>query len=269
MGQLSYQDYESQKQQANNQGPRIGYFALKNDKDEAVVRFMHQSPADFDINLVHGMSIDGKFKKVNCIRELNQPTDACPLCAAGVQLQKRIYIHLVEYVKQEDGTFKGIPKFWERSSAYITTMANLCTEYGDLSECLFKVKRNGESGSVDTTYDIMFASPAIYRNDIYTKDPEAFKDVKALGKAIINKSYDQLKTMISGEVNQSASVSANTTPVEPAHTPTYVQPEQPQPMRTYTPNIDPVQAPRTYTPTEVFGGDDEPFGKPRRIYEDQ
>lgn len=263
MGQLSYEDYESQKQQANNQGPRIGYFALKNDKDEAIVRFMHKSPADFDINLVHGMHIDGKFRKVNCIRELNESSDACPLCAANILLQKRIYIHLLEYVKQEDGTFKAIPKFWERSSAYITTMANLCSEYGDLSECLFKVKRNGVQGSVDTTYDIMFASPAIYRNDIYVKDNEAFAGVTALGKAIVNKSFDDLQKLVNNNANSAPAASV---PVQ--HSSVNYEPVEPQPTRTYTP-VTPVEtptAPRTYTPNEVFGSD-EPFGKPRRIYD--
>lgn len=251
MGKLSYSDYENQRQQSTNQGPRIGYFALKNDREEAVVRIMHSSPADFDINLVHPVSIDGKFKKVNCIRELHDPASACPLCEAGVSLQKRIYIHLVEYVKQEDGSFKGVPKFWERSSSYITTLANLCNEYGDLSECLFKIKRNGEPGSVDTTYDIMFASPAIYRNDIYVKDPDAFKDISALGKAILNKSFDELLKLASPKTSVEPAVS-NTVHEAATYTAASTY-DQPQPTR-------------TYTPSEAFGAD-EPFGKPRRLYD--
>lgn len=253
MGQLSYEQYENQKQQNTTSGPRIGYFSLKNNKDEAVVRFMHSSPADFDINLVHRMNVDGRTRNVNCIRELNQSAEACPACAAGIPLKKTIYIHLLEYVKQEDGSFKAVPKFWERSSAYITTMANLCNEYGDLSEYLFKIKRNGEAGSVDTTYDIMFASPAIYRNDIYTKDPEAFKDITALGKAIVNKSFNELDRLVnpataSAEPERVEQASQNT--YTPASTASY---DQPQPAR-------------TYTPTEVFG-DEEPFARPRRLYD--
>lgn len=196
MAQVSYEAYENAKtNQASNQ-PRVRFFGLKNDKDEAIVRIMHDSPADFDIVYVHPVQINGKFRKVNCIRNPYEPIENCPFCEAQKPLNKRIYIHLIEYTKNEDGTITATPKIWERSSSYVTTLKNLCDEYAPLSNNLFKIKRNGVAGSMDTTYDILYAPPTIYNPDIYTKDESLVADLKAIGTAVIDNDYNQLKNLL-------------------------------------------------------------------------
>ena len=214
MPQVSYNDFQTQENQRQEQSqrPRISYFALKNDGDEAIVRFMHDSVDDFDIMYVHTVNIGGKFRKVNCIRNPYDSIDACPFCAQSRPLNKRIYIHLIEYIRQDDGKIVGIPKIWERSSDYVTKLKNLCTEYAPLSDSIFKIKRNGVAGSMDTTYDIMFANPNIYRSDIYVKNANAFDNITALGTAVLDKNYQELSELISGEntKNNNTSVTTNT-----------------------------------------------------------
>lgn len=254
MSQINYEAFQSQKSRSENQqnGPYVGYFSLKNDKDEAVVRFMHESPMDFDIVTVHPVTINNKYKKVNCIRDPKDPIENCPFCAAEKQIQQRFYIHLIEYVKQEDGSIKPEAKLWDRPVSYITTLKNLCDEYGVLSENVFKIKRNGVAGSFDTTYDIMYANPNIYKADIYQKKDELFENVKAVGTAVLDKSFEELVALLGSNDGQPGQPSSPVAPVAP-------QPAvQPQPM----PNNQPQYAQvAQQAPTQDAG-----FGRPRRFF---
>lgn len=206
MGQINYEKFQAgvKEREDRQQGKRVGYFSLKNDKDEAIVRFMHNSPADFDIMYVHPMQINGKFRNVNCIRDPEvDPIDHCPFCAAKKKIQTKIFIHLIEYTKDENGNIVGQPKIWERTAGYISTLKNLCDEYAPLSDNLFKIKRNGAAGSMETTYNIMYAPPQVYRQDVYKKDEEAFNGIKALGTSVMNKTFEQMADMLNDEVTPS------------------------------------------------------------------
>ena len=61
-------------------GNDVGFFTLRNDNDEAIVRFMCDSTDDFEILTVHDVQIGTKYRKVNCIRDPREPLDNCPLC---------------------------------------------------------------------------------------------------------------------------------------------------------------------------------------------
>lgn len=212
MGQISYQQFEAEREQASqqsrNQRPRVAYFSLANNGDEAIVRFMFDSVEEFDVIDVHTAQVNGKSRKVNCIREATGDLSDCPFCDAQKPLQRRFYIHLLEYTRNERGEIVSTPKVWERSSAYITTLKNLCQEYSPLSDNIFKIKRNGAAGSVDTTYDILFANPNTYPVTIYKKDSEAFKDIKALGTCVFDYTYDQLKNLL-----ETGSITGTPTPI--------------------------------------------------------
>ena len=244
MAQVSYEAFENAKNnQASNQ-PRVGFFALKNDKDEAVVRIMHDSPADFDIVYVHPVQINDKFRKVNCIRNPYEPMENCPFCEAQKPLNKRVYIHLIEYTKNEDGTINATPKIWERSSSYITTLKNLCDEYAPLSDNLFKIKRNGVAGSMDTTYDILYASPTVYKPEVYVKDESLTQNLKAIGTAVIDNDYNQLKNLLDTQSSSDDQARVQT-----------------QPAITTAPPIQDRQYVADTTPTQT-----EAFNRPRRLY---
>ena len=285
MSQVSYQAFQTNKEEreARQNSPRISFFGLKNDGDEAVVRFMHNSPEDFDIMYVHPVTINGKYRKVNCIREPKQPITDCPLCAAKQSLQTKVYIHLLEYVKDEQGNITAVPKIWERTSGYITTLKNLCDEYSPLSDNLFKIKRNGAAGSLNTTYAIVYARPEIYRPDVYIKDETAFENIRALGTAVIDKDYNGLLEYVDSNSMSTMESNAVQAPVNPQ--PAYSQPVQQQnpqpvynqstpPVRTYTPattsQAQPTfnqPQPRTYNPgtASVAGQENTAFMRPRRL----
>lgn len=279
MAQINFYDWkQTQTQQAqntaaknsNNSGkPSVSFFSLKNDKDFAIVRFMHDSPDDFDIVAGHRMTVNDKLRMVNCIRDAHEPTDNCPLCRAGKNLEYRLYIHLIEYVKNENGKVIAMPRVWERSAAYVNTLTNLMNEYGPLSDNIFKIVRNGEKGSKSTTYDITYGKPDIYREEIYPKVNDAFKDYKAVGTIVLDYKYDKLEELVSGvvkEVQSEAQVTPKTQYQQPtyANNPSYDNVAQ-APMNTTT------SVPPTYTTPNVpnnnnaVGGGEAPV-RPRRYY---
>ena len=218
MAQISYETFQTNKEERESRmnTSRVGFFALKNDQDEAIVRFMHNSPEDFDIMYNHSVIVSGKRRKVNCIRDPKGDINECPLCAAGNKLQTNVYLHLIEYTKDDSGNIIATPKIWERTSSYITTLKNLCDEYPPLSNHIFKIKRNGAPGSIDTTYSIMYASPTIYSPDLYVKDDSCFDDIKALGTCVLDKNYEELQKLANPEAEepQSYTNSQNTNQIQ-------------------------------------------------------
>ena len=191
MAQISFE--QATKELNNNwKGPSVGFFSLRNDGDEALVRFMHDNTSTFDLVTFHTVKVDGKDRKVNCIRDPREPLDNCPFCKANIPIHNRFFIHLIQYDKDETGKVIPTAKIWERSLSYATQLATLINEYGPLSECLFKIKRNGAAGSTDTTYSIMYASPQVYRPELYPNVPNIFEGYKTVGTIVMDKNYEEL-----------------------------------------------------------------------------
>ena len=173
----------------------VDFFSLKNDGDTAIVRFMHDSTDTFELLTVHDITLNDKYRKANCIRQPNEPLENCPLCATGKRVQQRFFIHLIQYVQDSNGNIIGIPKVWERPASYMQILANLFAEYGPLKDNVFKVKRSGARGDMQTSYSIMFSNPTIYNEQLYPKDFSAFENHSPLGTAIIDKNELELQAM--------------------------------------------------------------------------
>lgn len=182
--------------ESNNNNNSVGFFSLKNDGDEAIVRIMHDSVDDFDILTTHPISVNGKFRSINCIREPRDPMDKCPLCKAGTKVQSRIFIHMIQYVTGPDGNIEAKPVVWERSLTYATKLKNDIDEYGPLSNCIFKIRRNGKPGDMQTTYDMRLGNPNMYNEANYPKLVEAFKGYTACGTIVLDKSYDEMSAFV-------------------------------------------------------------------------
>ena len=178
MGKINWNDFQAKaaemeaRQQSQGNGPRVGFFTLKNDGDEAIVRIMHDSPEEFDILAVHPVQVDGRFRNVSCLRGPSDPMDMCPFCLENKKLATKIYIHMIQYVRDENNQIVAQPKVWERTTAYARQLAEYINEYGPLSDMIFKIKRNGAAGSMETTYTIMPANAKLYPEDLYVKDYE-------------------------------------------------------------------------------------------------
>ena len=175
---------------------RIEFFGLKNNGDEAIVRIMHDSTDTFDIVTTHPVSIDGRYRRVNCIRNPRDPIENCPLCSNGSKIQQRIYIHLIHYINDENGNIVPRGKVWERSASFAVTLKNLIDEYGPLSRNVFKIRRNGEAGDMKTTYSIMYANPQNYNEQNYPIIPNIFDNYSAVGNAVLDKSFKDLNYFI-------------------------------------------------------------------------
>ena len=258
MGKINWNDFqaraaEMEARQASN-GPRVGFFTLKNDGDEAIVRIMHDTPDDFDILAVHPVQVDGRFRNVSCLRGPSDPMDMCPFCLENKKLATKIYIHMIQYVRDENNQIVAQPKVWERTTAYARQIAEYINEYGPLSDMIFKIKRNGAAGSMDTTYTIIPANAKLYPEDLYVKDYEMFANYQALGHAVMNKSYEDMMQMVDGAPATQQAKPAYTPKAAPnyntpAPRPTFDQVAQQQTPATY--NVNPVSATPAYiAPTQ-------------------
>ncbi len=246
MASFNYQDYQNDrnktKQTTNNNNYHFSYFNLKKNGEEAIVRFMYDSPNEFNLYTIHTMQIDGKQRKVDCLHTPYDPISSCPICETGSKAQRKIFIKLLQYIKQEDGTIKTVPKIWERSDRYVDTLSNLFNEYGNLSDQVFKIRRNGEAGDTKTSYDIMYANPAIYKPELYVKDTTLFENFDFIKNGIItSKTYEELQDIVNVSQPQPTPTSTPQTPqYQPSQQP--IQPQQPthneynttMPRRTFT-----------------------------------
>lgn len=231
----------------------VGFFSLKNDGDEAVVRIMHDDTSSFDLVTTHPIQIGNKYRRVNCIRDPYDPMDNCPLCKSGAKIQQRFYIHLLQYVKDENGNIIPQAKIWERSASYAVTIKNLIDEYGPLSDCIFKIRRSGEAGSMNTTYSIMFGNPQVYRPEFYPKDESLFKDYSVVGSAVMDKTFEELAEFIAtGEFP--ARQNNNSQPTNTSYP--EMSPQNPAPPASYSvPNYVPSNPyPVNNTPPQINGG---------------
>lgn len=242
MGQINYNTYIKQgaeREAQSSQGTRVNYFSLKNDKDEAIVRIMHDSTDDFDMLLVHPISIQGKNRNVNCLRSPEEPISNCPFCEAGKPIRSKMYIHMLQYVKNQDGTITAMPVIWDRSASYATEIASKIETYGPLSDVIFKVRRNGAAGSVNTSYSIDYVPSTMCDPQLYRKDVTLMEGIKALGTAVMNKTPEQMKAMLMDS------------------------PEQNTNTDTKKIDIKPVSSPQSYTPSSV------PEPTPPPVYQSQ
>lgn len=247
MAQISFSNVDFRDENSNSNN--IGFFSLKRDQEEALVRIMHDNVESLDIVTVHNITVGGKQRKINCLRDLKEPLDKCPLCKSGVNVQQRLFIHLLVYAQDTAGKIVVLPQVWERAASYAITLKNLMDNYGTLSDCLFKIKRNGKPGDMNTTYDIMYANPSVYVPTMYLKDTAAFSNYSALGYPVLNKSFADIETFIAtgsfpGKASAQSAESSDYTvsvPVSPAVpyktesvSPTYAAPvyqtQAPQPV---------------------------------------
>lgn len=183
---------------SNNTGNDINFFTLRNDNDEAIVRFMCDSTDDFEILTVHDIQIGGKYRKINCIRDFRDPVENCPLCASGTKINQRFFIKMIQYEKTTDpatGNVIVTPKaaVWERSTAYAKTLKSYLDNYGPLSDIICKVIRHGKAGDMQTTYEIVpNLNKNIYRDDVYVKDVNIFGGFNAFGTIVMDRTYDEI-----------------------------------------------------------------------------
>ncbi len=259
MAQFSYEAYSQQaaaKRSTSAGGGRQNptHFInewLKNDGDSVVVRFPYHSMDDIQFETTHTVTFPGdKYgKRVRC-----EGAD-CPLCKQGVKVDTRFFVKAIVYVTDPvNGTVSLVPAIWDRPAAFADIdLKNLIAEYDDLTQNLFKIKRNGSG--LDTRYTIsIIMNKTVYNPDVYKADFTGLSDIdpvkvmtrtveqymKALNPESAQQESKNLETVISTPEEHRAVEEALGMPAEePAPTPA------PQPQTNSNPQA--ADRPKRYT----------------------
>lgn len=246
MAEFSYASYAKYEQSrstnsANTNLDRVGYFnSLKDDGDEAVVRFMYTSPEEFNLATVHNVKVGDKWKKIACNRTPFEPVEKCALCDNGEKPTMKFYVKLIDYVRNDSGEVVPKAKIWERPASFAATLKSYFEEYGNISESVFKIKRRGAKGNLQTTYDIIYANPNIYKAEIYTAPEAIVNQLKNIDLSkhsyFVKSNEDMLGFLMTGEFSQTT---PQTTPVEtPKATPVEPVVEKREPVVQTNNSID-------------------------------
>ena len=195
MANFNYSTYTQQSSQQSKEY-KVSFFSLKNDGDEAIVRFDYDSPDEFNLCTVHSVKIGNFYRRVSCLRNPLQPVDDCPFCKVGSQLYTKFYVKLIEYVQDENGKYVPKAKIWERPASFAKTLAGYLNDYGSLKDVLFKVSRVGASGSLKTTYEVRACLSKVYKDEFYPKDFSAFDDYVLDGHAYLVKTAEEMQEFL-------------------------------------------------------------------------
>lgn len=197
MAYISFNNLSETAQQSQQNNSQVGFFSLKNDGDEAIVRFMHDDTDSFEILGTHPIRVNGRFRRINCIRNPHDPISACPFCESGENIEYRFFIHLLQYTNNSDGTVSIEPKVWERSISYANKLREYLNNYGPMSDIICKIVRHGKPGDMKTEYEIIpNLNQQIYKPDVFKKVTDLFDDYKALGRVVLDRSLEDIKVFL-------------------------------------------------------------------------
>ena len=223
MAKFGYDVYTNAQTQSNENRSKVGYFKLANDGDEAIVRFVYSNASQFDLETVHKVQIGNQFRRVACLRGPLEPIDNCPLCKANIKTERKFYVKLVEYVPVKDNAgnivgIQAVPKVWERPASgkndFVKIIKAYLDEYGDLTQMVFKVKRFGVAGSLQTTYEVIPANQQMYPENVYVKDFSGFSDLDLAHHSFMSKNANELNEFLrTGKFPQTSGVE-NTQPMQ-------------------------------------------------------
>lgn len=264
MSQFNFNDYQAMVERAQNgaNSAKVGYFKLANDGDEALVRINCSNVNDLDFASVHTISAGGKWLKVSCLNPLGTYNDGCELCTAVAngnsaisKASKKVYIQmLVSYKDKATGTWSEAQSvIWERPASYSREIANKLRDYGDLTQVLLKIARNGKAGDMKTTYSLDYAVPAVFKSEMIPMDFSAFNNFNTAKHSYWEKTAEEIHTFLTTGVfpeviktESNTAASTATVPVAPVS----------QPVTSTIPPVQetPAQPVSTTTTTRNFSG---------------
>lgn len=178
MARVSYE--QAEKYYSNTSGD---WFQLKNDGDVARVQFIMNSIEDIPIFSVHKVKIGDRDRYVDCLRNPEDPIDACPFCAAGVPTKA---VNIIQMYQHDDGKVK----IWERGRQFIAKLQGLVNRYSPLENKVFEIERHGKAGEQTTKYEIY---PLDGVNPVDLTDVEL---PQLEGTLILKKSADEMEEFL-------------------------------------------------------------------------
>lgn len=137
-----------------------GFFQLKNDGDTARVRFMYDNIDDIVGDSVHevemvdenGNVLMGKngrprTKYVACLRDYDDPKDACPFCRDGKYVGVRLVVPVYNLDEKK-------VQIWDRGKTMFKKMSRIASKHPSIVAQVFEVERAGAAGDQQTDYYI-------------------------------------------------------------------------------------------------------------------
>lgn len=176
MARFNMQESENYGASKNN------YFALKDDRDTAIIRFLYNDINDIEGVAVHEVEVNGKRMDVECLRAYNEPLHKCPLCEAGYKVNAKLFIPVYDENSKES-------KIWTRGRTFFQKLSSLCARNNPLVSTPFEVERIGKKGDTNTSYETY----PMQRDNSRIED---FPEIKAEGIAFEVKTYEELKTYL-------------------------------------------------------------------------
>lgn len=178
------------------------FFQLKDDRDNAKVRFLYGDISEITPYVVHEVETgeydskgNPKTKYINCLRTYDEPIDKCPLCKAGYRVTPKLFLKLYN----EDA---GECQVWERGKTYGQRIANLAAHFNPLYNRLIEITRLGAKGDKQTKYEFLTLddSPININDEMYQCDD-------LISKLVVEKTADEMNEYL--QVGSFASESVN------------------------------------------------------------
>lgn len=145
------------REQAESMSPSSSsWFSLKNDKDTAKIQFFYTHVDDIEHVSCHKIPIEeGSYASYNvdCLRDLEDSIDDCPLCAGGDSKWQAKGQAILQFYNHDTGRME----FWERGKQFIEKLEAMIDTYGaeDFPYTVFQVQRLGAKGDKQTKYELM------------------------------------------------------------------------------------------------------------------
>lgn len=171
---------------ARKESTNGNFFSLKNDKEEARVRFLYSKPSDVDIYSVHEIKIGDRRRLVDCLKDPSDPNSHCPFCDAGYKKLQKVFLLLLDEktddVKLWERTFLG----YERN--ILPILEHVSSE--EIVGTVFTIIRNGKPGDMKTTYTLMVCGV----DETVMKDFPG--ELPATDASILKKSAEEMEAFI-------------------------------------------------------------------------
>lgn len=166
----------------NYGGGNNSFFALQDDRDTAIIRFLYNDMNDVEGVSCHTIKVDGKDIDVECLRKYDEPIENCPLCREGHKINAKLFVPVYNTETKES-------LIWTRGKTFFKDLSSLCSRYNPLVGTPIEVERQGKKGDTSTKYVFY---PTQSDNSILSDFPE----VNAEGSAYQIKTYDELENYL-------------------------------------------------------------------------
>ena len=183
MGRINFDEVENYK----GGDFQNSFFNLENDRDVAKVRFCYEDVKDIEIITTHTIEIDGKKRKVACLRNYNDPLDKCPFCNHQISpVQVRFFLSLLKYDRDK----KATKMIWERGKTFQKDILSLASRYNPLCDTVFEIERQGKKGETTTRYAIFPTNDSLEDYQITNEDLE---NDSVLGTIVLEKTAEEME----------------------------------------------------------------------------